>query len=84
MPTRLKADRPGKPGPKPNPIRVLRDAAIEYGCAVEEFDSGEGARKELVYYWDRLRRAALSYQEFGKPLGRPVGSKTRKPKVMHE
>ena len=53
-----------KPGPKGNPARVLRDAAIEY-CAELEYGSA------TIVEWDRLRRAAIRYAESEKHKGRP-------------
>ena len=50
-----------KPGPKGNPARVLRDAALDYALEVE-FD-GDG--------WDKLRKAAIRYAESEKHKGRP-------------
>ena len=55
-----------KPGPKGNPARVLRDAAIDYALEVE-FD-GDG--------WDKLRKAAIRYAESEKHKGRPRNEAT--------
>ena len=54
-----------KPGPKGNPAKVLRDAAIMYGIAVEL--EGKASRLE----WDNLRKAAIRYAESEKHKGRP-------------
>jgi hypothetical protein len=54
-----------KPGPKGNPARVLRDAAIEY-CADVEAEADT-----MVPAWDRLRAAAIRYAESEKHKGRP-------------
>ena len=66
-----------KPGPKPDPIRSLRDAAIEYALAVEVYDSS-GQASGLVAYWDRLRKAAIRYRDADRLKGRPLGAKTRR------
>ena len=58
-----------RPGPKGNPARVLRDAAIDYALEVE-FD-GDG--------WDKLRKAAIRYAESEKHKGRPRYEKERLP-----
>jgi hypothetical protein len=60
----------GKPGRKPHPARNLRDAAILFALAVES----EGDMKNP---WNRLRMAALRYQEEDRPYGRPTGSLDR-------
>ena len=52
-----------KPGPRPEPAWNLKVAALEYAAAVE---SEHETRRE----WDRLRRAALRYQEGERPPGR--------------
>jgi hypothetical protein len=53
-----------KPGPKPRPERVLRDAAITFAVAVELEDVSRAD-------WDRLRKAALRYAASAKVRGRP-------------
>jgi hypothetical protein len=53
-----------KPGPKGNPARVLRDAAIEYCAEIETGADG-------IMEWDALRKAAIRYAESEKHKGRP-------------
>jgi hypothetical protein len=53
------------PGPPPHPARNLADAAILFAAAVE--DETRAPKRE----WDRLRAAALRYQNTPRPKGRP-------------
>ena len=53
-----------RPGPKPRPERVLRDAAILFAAAVE----AEGSTR---VEWDLLRKAAVRYATAPKSKGRP-------------
>jgi hypothetical protein len=68
-----------KPGPKANPVLVLRSAAVEYAYAVEVYESSKdpGAVSALVHYWDRLRKAAIRYKDAPKARGRPDGAVDR-------
>jgi hypothetical protein len=54
-----------KPGPAPHPSRNLKDAALLFAAAVE--DETKAPKRE----WDRLRQAALRYQNEPRPRGRP-------------
>ena len=56
-----------KPGPTPHPARNLADAAILYAEAVEAGDVKPAIKRQ----WDRLRAAALRYQNEPRPRGRP-------------
>jgi hypothetical protein len=54
-----------RPGPKPQPAARLSAAAIQYAIALE------AERKVPKREWDRLVKAALSYQEGPRLCGRP-------------
>ena len=54
----------GRPKGSGNPATVLRDAAILFSGAVEAGD-------DLKTTWNRLRKAALRYQEGPRVMGRP-------------
>ena len=53
--------------PRPQrPSVRLREAAITFAAAVELGDD-----HYVAVEWDRLRRAALNYQDGPRPVGRP-------------